>query len=844
MILNDDISILRRRIERERKARQQAEKLLEEKSFDLYRANEELRRLNSSLEVTIQERTEALLRTDLQYRSLIQNLQAGVLLEDEQRRIVLTNKIFCDLFGIPAPPEVLVGVDCSQSAEQSKQLFANPEEFVKRIAELLANRKLSIGEELVMANGRILERDYIPIFADKRYVGHLWRYEDITEQRRTQGLLRQSEEKYRGILENMNLGLIEVDNEDVIQKVYSRFSQLVGYTAEELVGRKAGELLLPDSAFRSVLEEQNKMRLAGEPSVYEVPIRRKDGQVIWVIISGAPIFDSDGKVVGSVGIHLDISERKRVQEALEEARNIAEDARKAEKRFLANMSHEIRTPINGIIGMMHLLKDTPLTPVQTEYLDAISHSADLLLALVSDVLDISKIEAGEMKPTERPFDLPDLLNDLTKSFRLRLRDKPVKVECFVDSNIQRSVIGDPTFLRQILMNLLGNSGKFTERGYIRIQITLLDKLGDFLMTEVSVSDTGIGIAPEHLETIFESFKQADSDVKIKYGGTGLGLAIARQLVNLHGGEISVDSTLGKGTTFTFTLPLKAASVLSKESDPLPETLTLSLRNRRILIVEDNPLNQKYVQGLMRKWEANFAIANDGQEAIELLQDQVYDLILMDLMMPRLNGFDTTVQIRSLTGNNNKAIPIIALTATAFAEEQAKARKCGMNDYLAKPFTPDQLLRILKRYFPDEPVTMPDNMPTQQTSSFADEPFRFNSLLDTNQLELLYGQDYEYAYIMFDLFDTTTKPELIQVQVAIDTQNWEMLGRLLHQFRPSLSMVGLTDLAELSKQIEQLIREGASVHLLTPLLLDFRRIAQQKLPLVEQECNRLAKLSGF
>jgi len=205
MIVHGEIDLLKRRIERERKARQQAEKLLEEKSLDLYRANEELRQLNLSLEASIQERTEALLRTDRQYRSLIQNLHAGVLLEDEQRRIVLTNKIFCDLFAIPAEPEMLIGADCSQSAEQSKDLFADPEAFVLRITELLAKRQLSIREELKMADGRILERDYIPIFADKRYLGHLWRYEDITEQRVTQDLLQQSEEKYRGIIENMNL---------------------------------------------------------------------------------------------------------------------------------------------------------------------------------------------------------------------------------------------------------------------------------------------------------------------------------------------------------------------------------------------------------------------------------------------------------------------------------------------------------------------------------------------------------------------------------------------------------------------------------------------------------------
>lgn len=840
----EEAELLRRRIQREINARKQAEKLLEEKSLELYRANEELKHLNVSLESSIQERTDSLLLSEMQYRSLIQNLHSGVLLENEHRRIVLTNQIFCDLFSIPVKPDLLVGADCSQSAEQSKEAFAEPEAFVRRVEVLLNEKKLCIGEELKMADGRILERDYIPIVAGERYLGHLWRYEDITEQRKVQDIIRYSEEKYRGIIENMELGLIEVDNNDIIQKVYPRFSKLVGYSPEELVGKKAKDILLPDESFRRIVDEQNKHRLSGEPGVYEVPLRRKDGQIIWVIISGAPILEPSGKVVGSIGIHLDISERKRTQEALEEARRIAEEARKAEKRFLANMSHEIRTPINGIIGMTHLLYDTELTGLQREYLDAVSHSADLLLALVSDVLDISKIEAGEMQLTERPFNLPDLLNELTKMFRLRLRDKPIRLESFVDTRIQRTVMGDPTMLRQILMNLIGNAAKFTEKGVIRVQVTLLDQLGDFLMTEVSVSDTGIGIAPQHLETIFESFKQADRDVKDKYGGTGLGLAIVKQLVNLHGGEIAVESALNAGATFTFTLPLKiAADDDISIVDEHGKIDSACLESRKILIVEDNPLNKKYVEGLLRKWKATYDVADNGLEAIRLVEQHTYDLVLMDLMMPVMNGFETTVRLRSMKANPNAAIPVIALTATAFAKEQSEAIASGMNDCLSKPFTPDQLLQLLQRYLPAQEAGLPQTEAMPETPEVVPEPaepYTYSSELDVAQLEQFYGHDYAYAHMMFSLFMETTFPEVEKLGEVIAAQDWKQLAALSHQFRPSLVMVGLTEVANAGKQFELLLKASPEAAELPELAAALKRVIAVKLPLIKQEFSRLGK----
>lgn len=708
--MNEEVEILKRKIEREKKARQQAEKLLEAKALDLYIANENLKKLNESLEKQIKERTEE---------------------------------------------------------------------------------------------------------------------------------LRYSEEKYRGIIENMDLGLIEVDNDDVIKKAYKRFCELTGYEEDELIGKKAADILLPDEDFRRLIAEQNSNRLEGETGVYEVPLKKKNGEVIWVIVSGAPIIESNGKVTGSVGIHLDITERKRTQEALEEARQIAEDARRAEKRFLANMSHEIRTPINAIIGMTHLLYDTNPNKKQVEYLSAINYSADLLLNLVSDVLDISKIEAGEMKLSEQTFSLKDLINSTLQTFRLRLQGKDVKLVLDFDEEIENDVIGDSTFLTQILMNLLSNAVKFTEKGKIGVQVSLLCRLGDFLMTEIKVFDTGIGISPQNLDKIFDSFKQADQDVKVKYGGTGLGLAIVKQLVNIHGGEISVESTLNEGTTFIFTLPLKDSKQQSKKLHSLTEDISEDWKNFHVLVVEDNLINQKYVEGLLLKWQMSYKIANHGIEALEFLQKEDFDIILMDIRMPEMDGYETTKAIRAFEGNGNQHIPIVALTASAMSDEVDYAFEIGMNSYLTKPFTPDQLREVLEQKLSLNPNRK--DLETQQKSNVADsEKEETQETLQEDYLSKVYGNDRKYAADMFGLFLKTVPNQFSQLKPLIETQKTIEIGKLAHQLKPSFTMVGLPEITQNLQVLEKMAKNNEDFSLIKQTFEEIENIFNRKIGLVEKELDELRK----
>ncbi|MFN8430934.1 MAG: ATP-binding protein [Spirosomataceae bacterium] len=633
--------------------------------------------------------------------------------------------------------------------------------------------------------------------------------------------LKYSEEKYRDIMENLELGMIEVDNNEVITKVFPSFKKLTGYDENDLLGKLAHEVLLADPSFLQTINSQNSRRKDGESGVYEVPLRKKNGEVLWVIINGSPIRDSEGNIVGSVGIHYDITYKKRTQEALEQANFEAEKARMSEKRFLANMSHEIRTPINGILGMAHLLADTMPSPKQSEYIRAILYSADMLQNLVSDILDISKIEAGEMQMMEQAFSMKDLINSILQTFRLRLSGKNVELEFKYDEEIENEVIGDSTFLTQILMNLLSNAAKFTEEGKIGVEVGLLCKLGDYYMTEIKVSDTGKGIPKNQIGKIFDSFKQVDEQNKSKYGGTGLGLAIVKQLVNLHGGEISVESEVGIGSTFIFTLPLKDSMQKPKDLISISENLSDTVFNAKILLAEDNMLNQKYAESLLNKWGIEVSKAENGLVAVQLHGSQKFDLILMDLRMPELDGYEATKIIR----DRDKETPIVALTASAVNDEIDQARAMGMNDILTKPFAPNQLKSMLGKYLTAQKSEVSIQQPEPEE-------------VPNDYLEKIYGNDIRYASDMFELFLNTVPAQMTQLEVLVNEEKVSDIGFLAHQMKPSFSMVGLPEITAAFQSFEKLAKSQPEFFEIKKEFRPIKTLFENKIDWIKSESGKL------
>lgn len=735
--------------------------------------------------------------------NLIANLQAGILLEDSERKIALVNQSFCDIFEIPVAPELLLNADCSQSAEQAKHLFVNPAEFVNSINNIVKNKTLVENEILFMTNGRILERDYVPLYSGAKYQGHLWQYRDITERQNAQQAIRESEEKYRGVLENMTLGLLEVDTEENIIRTNNAFCQMLGFLPEDLIGRNTNEVFLPEAS-NKIISERLEERKRGESSVYELQVRRKDGSFIWLLISGAPLKNSLGQTVGSIGIQFDLTERKKLEHELAEAKLAADRARLAERQFLTHMSHEIRTPINAVIGMTHLLYETKPDEVQRDYLDGLRFSADSLLGIIDNILDLSKIDAGEIEFEQKPFDLDYLLKSLLRTFHFKVKEKDIQIVESIDPSIQNLVVGDPTRINQILTNLLGNALKFTEKGLIGLSTKLLNKSAGRYVIEFRVHDTGIGIPEDKRETIFEYFKQADVQINRKFGGTGLGLTIVKQLVEMQGGTIHLESQIGVGSDFVFTLSFGDSGIPVYEHSLAPKT-EYQIQDDRIsglhfLIVEDNLLNQKLICKTIQTWGCTFDVASNGLEALTKTAAQRFDIILMDIHMPHLDGCETTSAIRNDKSNPNRQVPIIALTAAAMSEERRRAFEVGMNGFLTKPISPKMLLEHLLLAIQQKDIaTQLPATPSNPSPANVEKQIDFGYLLD------LSNGDKHFVNNIIDTFLIETPTELEKLKGFVKKKDWGQVRETVHKMKSNFALMGMRQLQERAAKIEGLAK---------------------------------------
>lgn len=760
-------------------------------------------------------------RDRLRMQTLIANLQAGILLVDNERRYALVNQAFCDMYNIKEKPEALVGTDCSMTGEQSKHLFVDPEDFVGRLEANIRNRVLVQNEIFKLKDGRVLERDFIPLFSGDGYQGHLWHYRDVTERHYAQQAIRESEEKYRGVLENMELGLLEVDLEENIIRANNTFSQMVGYLPSELIGKNTLETFLPKKSKEIVLQRLAE-RKQGHSSVYELQFKRKNGEKLWVMVSGAPIKNSRGEIIGSMGIHFDMTARKKMEHELAEAKHSADRARLAERQFLTHMSHEIRTPINAVIGLTHLLYETQPNPVQLEYLNGMSFSADSLLGLVDNILDLSKIDAGEIEFEQRTFALEHLLKSLLRTFKFKADEKGIRVIESVDPAIKNLVIGDPTRVNQILTNLLGNALKFTEKGKISLRARMLDDSKGCYLIEFSVQDSGMGIPSDKLDSIFEYFKQGDIQINRKYGGTGLGLTIVKQLVEMQGGSIRVESQPGTGSVFIFSLSFGDSGIPVAEEQALQGPSILphkTLSGLHFLIVEDNLLNQKLTGKTLETWACTYEVANNGLEALEKTARRQFDLILMDIHMPELDGCETTLAIRKDKGNPNQHTPIIALTAAAMAEEKRRAMNVGMNGFLTKPIAPKMLQEQLLQSIASRSVEISQIMPEHQ--------------IDLQYLNRLSHGDKAFIAQIIDAFKDETPLNLKQLEILVENDAWGAVGKLVHKLKPNFAMFGLKGLHAQALTIESQTKKKE----IDPVQM--RTLTQQ---LIQQTSNVLQRLN--
>ncbi len=746
------------------------------------------------------------LATEKKYNFLLENISEGVIITNLNGEIIFVNEQMAKLSGYEKAA-MLLGLNSNVLLARSddKTLLYNKIKKIKKgltetytIEHIRKNGKTWLG--------RINASPYMDI--NGKIIGTFGSVTDVTHQRVATEAIRQSHKKYMELFHRMHDALFFVDNKSNILECNSFGKLLLGYEESEEIDICVLDIIHPDDLAASK-RQLEKLRKEGFFKNHECRIFTKQGDLKYVQVNSTGIF-KDGELISTQDIIRDITAKKKTEKALIKAKQTAEAARHTERQFLANMSHEIRTPMNTVIGMTHLLYDSNPSESQKEIIDSLLFSADSLMSIIDNILDLSKIEAGELALEKRNFNLRELLKLLHKTYQLKIQHKPITISMEIDESIQHLLVGDPVRLSQILINLLGNSIKFTHEGTIGLKVKVLHSNAENCIIQFHVHDTGIGIAPDKLSCIFDIFKQADLRTTRKYGGTGLGLTIVKQLAELQGGAIRAESQQGKGSDFFVILPFKNTNITATatvpKNEPRPDPGTF-LKNIRILVVEDNLMNQKLMGKILEQWGSYFTFASSGEEAIVITENQLFDIILMDIHMPEMDGCDTTKLIRSNTKNPNHDIPIIALTAAALLEERNRAMAAGMNEFLTKPCSPVQLKQTVIKYTSGHVniAAKKEARDTEQSTNQISTPQSIS--FDLSYLQEMANGDQTFIRDMIAIFLNEIPKGLDQIQSGIKDKDFTFICGTAHRIKSNYMMMGMKEQQEMALTIEKMIKNG-------------------------------------
>ena len=892
---------------------------------------------------------------------LIKNLESGIVLEGKDQRIIMVNEKFCEFLGIKETPEELIGMHYTIASRQSKELYKNAEQEVLKIYQILEKKQPVINDLVELADGRYFKRDYLPIYLEGKYEGHLWHYVDVTEQTITKTQLEDQKIFYENVLNNIPADIVAFnpqheylfinptaiantelrkwmigkrdedyclyknkplsiaeerrvlfdkvlaskklnsweekqttpngteyhlrnmypvlnDKKEVTQVIgfglniteskkieeqlklndkryrdlfnYSQaficthdlngklltinpaMCELLGYSEKELVGKNLPEFLPKDDVKNFYTEYlENVISIGHAKGVFCVIGKNK--KTSFLLYKNFKVEEENSEPY-IIGFSQDITDRVQTEKELLATKKVTEDAHKAKEIFLANMSHEIRTPMTGILGIANLLSKTELDEQQKKFAKLISESANNLLTIVNDVLDIEKIAAGKLDLEYIPFKIEDKVFTTLQSFQFKAEDKNINL--LLNSSLPDDlvVIGDPYRLSQILNNLLSNALKFTLDGEISINLDQKTD-GNITRIEIQVMDTGIGIRPEKLSAIFNPFEQASSDTTRKFGGTGLGLTICRDLVEMQGGHINVVSKVNEGTTFSFYIPYERGDTTMLQ-DEIKEDLNFQdLESIRILVAEDVELNQFLIKHILASWGCEVTIVHNGKEAVEIVRKQPFDLILMDIQMPEMDGITATKMIRALnlpekavidkslitkkirTMNvkDKSSIPIIALTANALKGDGQRYLNIGMNGYISKPYTEEKLFTVINKVIKTNDKL---RLKIKPATKIPEEEIILEeipeTLYDMTMINTIGKDDPAFVKKLISIFLDTMPVDLEKLVAAGQAKNTAEIVKVAHKMKSNIDLLGIYSLKYTIRKLEGIAsgHDDSDVHI--------------------------------
>ncbi|MES2647821.1 MAG: PAS domain S-box protein [Bacteroidota bacterium] len=708
--------------------------------------------------------------SEKRFRQTFDYAASGMFLLDPHTECFLeVNESFTKLAGVGK--HLLIGLNFEniihvQDERNLKQMFA----------ELISGTKVSMSSQLrfVTRNGETVWVEMVASALKEEQgeiINIIGQVQNITARVHAERKLQLSEEKHRGFFEHSQGLMCTHDLSGNFLTVNPTGASLLGYSTDEFLDKSLYDIV--DPQYKDMVTDYLKEIVSNGYYKGLMKLLHRNGMSkTWMYNNVvAELIDGRKYVIGNA---VDITERIIMERNLHKAKELAVKNAQAKDVFLANMSHEIRTPMNAITGFAHLLRDTPLNAEQTKYVSYINTSSENLLGIINDILDFSKIESGHISIESIPFNIRDLVGNVRAVLNHKAADKNLKLSYDIETNIPEFVNGDPTRLNQVLINLTNNAIKFTEQGWVKIAVQLKEELHDTVTVQFSINDSGIGIEENKLQAIFNRFTQADSDTTRKYGGTGLGLSISKSLVEIQNGKIWVESTLGVGSSFNFTLTYKKDDGQALKSRRRTGVLK-SERQVKVLLVEDNLLNQKLAMKVLENFNFLPELAENGRQAIEMIKNKNYEVILMDLQMPEMDGYQATEYIRMQL---KISTPIIAMTAHSLVGERDKCIAIGMNDYIPKPFVQEEVFNKIMHYVQPDIVV-------KESSGQTVVP-------DLSYLKDLSGGSHDFLKEMIQLFISQTPVEMQAMNNAYTESDHRAIKRLAHKLSSSFSLMGINE----------------------------------------------------